>query len=119
MLACSQLNTVSRTRSGVGRTCVSSGIGMRRPRQSPAMIRTLPGGPRRALLRLGMCATLTEGFYPHVRQGASPRGRGFEDGEDLRLFRKAQIAFESRHVLARVGLARTRDKAARRGDDRR
>ncbi len=40
--SCSQLNTVSRTRSGVGRTAVPSATSMRRPRHSPAMIRTRP-----------------------------------------------------------------------------
>ena len=38
----SQLNSVSRTRSGVGRRSVFCATGMRRPRYSPAIIRTLP-----------------------------------------------------------------------------
>src|SRR5438445_12129575 len=38
----SQLNSVSRTRSGVGRNPGFDGTAMRRPRYSPAMIRSLP-----------------------------------------------------------------------------
>jgi len=50
--SCNQLNSVSRTRSGVGRTAVQSGISMRRPRHSPATIRMRPC--TRATLRLTM-----------------------------------------------------------------
>src|SRR4026209_299789 len=39
----SQLNSVSRTRSGVGRRSRRSGTAMRRPRYSPPMMRILPG----------------------------------------------------------------------------
>src|SRR6476646_2699271 len=39
----SQLNSVSRTRSGVGRRSPLSGTAMRRPRYSPPMMRILPG----------------------------------------------------------------------------
>src|SRR3954471_16177070 len=39
----SQLNSVSRTRSGVGRRSPRSGTAMRRPRYSPPMMRILPG----------------------------------------------------------------------------
>jgi hypothetical protein len=36
------LNKVSRTRSGVGRTPAPDGVGIRCPRQQPAIIRTPP-----------------------------------------------------------------------------
>src|SRR5690606_6706974 len=44
-IGCNQLNSVSRTRSGVGRRPWRSATGRRVPRQCPPMIRTTPAWP--------------------------------------------------------------------------
>ncbi|MEA3175870.1 MAG: hypothetical protein QOF42_3281 [Gammaproteobacteria bacterium] len=59
MQSCSQLNSVSRTRSGVGRNPGRSGKFTRRPRHSPPMIRTelrpvLPGKSVLSVLTAGI-----------------------------------------------------------------
>ncbi len=61
MECCSQLNNVSRTRSGVGRSPGRSGKLMRRPRQAPAMIRT---ELRPAVSGNSVLSMLTAGIIP-------------------------------------------------------
>ena len=53
MCGASQLNSVSRTRSGVGRMAATWGKRKRRPRQIPAMMRTSLAGALRVVAICG------------------------------------------------------------------